>query len=319
MNRSWMLLLCHPKGLKEWRRQFVALLLCRFHLWWVLLAGWNSRWKSFQHDTNFLSIWEEWRHGFISPGAINSPPREHTRGRCLSFCNIETGSYCFHCGCNQAIENQRKFAHLHFANARRSFGHKELQWTASPVSRSARSRCRTKFETNFKIFLWRLPCDITISKNIIPFPFVDLEKLFGSACGCDAWVSSMLDIIAFRLPPLVWLANSRLSRESSGSWYDSSTWLFGPLDMKIHQLDPSLDVDRACISIPYWSRQHVICPPVHAMSSESGLSRCALSSCANRTSKAIIYIVNSFEILSDRDFLHQSSRLTDLTYFYLTW
>ena len=52
--------------------------------------------------------------------------------------------------------------------------------------------------------LQRLPFDITISKNIIPFPFVDLDKntsewLFirsDSIFGFDARVSPMLDIIA---------------------------------------------------------------------------------------------------------------------------
>ena len=85
----------------------------------------------------------------------------------------------------------------------------------------------------------------------------------------------MLEKIAFGLTTLVWLTTSPHSGELSGSCYDSYTKRFGPLDLMIQELDPSFAIDGASLSIPYWSRQHMIviwgtgpilvCTPIHAM------------------------------------------------------
>ena len=138
--------------------------------------------------------------------------------------------------------------------------------------------------------LQRIPFDITISRNNIPLPVSTVTK--SSEClfiryecvsGCDARVSPVLDVIACGLPTLVWLTISRHSGELS--WVmprlvHGAVWASG---YQSRIFDPSPDVDGTCISIPSWSRQHVIltwctgpilvCPPIHATSSESGLSR----------------------------------------------
>ena len=44
---------------------------------------------------------------------------------------------------------------------------------------------------------------------------------------------------------------------------------------------------------------------------------CVLSAGSGRTSKSIIYIVNAFKVLSDRDFPHESGRFTGFSFFIL--
>ena len=75
--------------------------------------------KRFPHDTSILSILDESQHGFSNSRAINSPPetldgwREHTIGSCSSQRNTGIWVCCFLFVQNPAIENLRRFAHLH--------------------------------------------------------------------------------------------------------------------------------------------------------------------------------------------------------------
>ena len=115
--------------------------------------------------------------------------------------------------------------------------------------------------------------------------------------------------------------------ESSWSCQDSSTWRFGLLD--ILELDPFLDVEGACMSIPYWSRQHVtliwrtgpilVSPLIHPIGSESWWSRSNVYSRHDPVfpPNATIHIVNGSEVVSNRDLPHETSRF--MRYSCHTW
>ena len=98
---------------------------------------------------------------------------------CSSLCNIKTWVHCFLCEYNPAIESQRRFAHLHFRTHVVALKTKRSNELLRQFLEQQGRDVASNLLPLSKFLHQRLPSDNITGRNVIPLPFVDLDKIFG--------------------------------------------------------------------------------------------------------------------------------------------
>ena len=140
---------------------------------------------------------------------------------------LKSSFYCFRCRYNRANQNQSRYVRLLFETLVKAL---DPSMSNEPyhhfsISKGAMSfQIQNQFRDSPPL---SPPSDFTINRNVLPLSFVDRDNIFGMVVhqirSCSRlWSTSFLNTWCNRVHACLF-ANSQLSGELSGSWFNSTT------------------------------------------------------------------------------------------------